>query len=66
METYFCTCCGRKLNPATLVFLELDQRINRYTDQPVPEEHSQGCFEFGPACAKKEAKAARLAAGALK
>ncbi len=55
--TYRCTCCDRKLNPDTMVSLELDTRIGRYHDQ-VPEEHSQGGFEFGPACAKRERLAA--------
>lgn len=54
-----CTCCDRKLNPETAVSLELDTRIGRYHDQ-VPGEHSQGGFEFGPACAKKELREARV------
>lgn len=57
-----CTCCGRKLNPKTLVQLELDQRIDRYHDfEDVPENKSQGWFDFGPACAKKEREEARKA-----
>jgi len=60
MDTNECTCCGKKLNPATMVSLELDQRINRFHDfGDVPEESSQGWFDFGAACAKKEKAAAR-------
>jgi hypothetical protein len=58
--TYECTCCGKKLNPDTMVSLELDQRIGQYHDfGNVPEESSQGWFDFGSACAKKEKAAAR-------
>lgn len=56
-QTYHCTCCGKRLNPATMICLELDTRVNRYHDR-VPPEHSQGAFEFGPACAKRERLAA--------
>jgi len=55
--THRCTCCNKKLNPETMVWLELDTRIDRFHDQ-VPAAHSQGGFEFGPACAKKERLAA--------
>lgn len=55
-----CTCCDRKLNPATMVSLELDTRVGRYHDA-VPEQHSQGGFDFGPACAAKEKREARAA-----
>jgi hypothetical protein len=49
-----CTCCSRVLNPATKVALELDQRVGEYHDfGGVPENESQGWFEFGQACAKK-------------
>jgi hypothetical protein len=55
METYFCECCGRKLNPKTMVSLELDQRDDTYHDfGDVPEDQSQGGFLFGAACAKKK------------
>lgn len=54
-----CTCCGKKLNTDTLVFLELDQRINEYHDfGNIPEDYNQGGFPFGRSCAKK----ARLSA----
>lgn len=62
-DAFFCTCCGKKLNPAKIVMLELDQRNHTYHDfNDVPEEWSQGGFPFGSACAnkqRKEAKAAR-------
>lgn len=61
-----CECCGRKVNPATQVWLELDQRIDEYHDYElgVPVEKSQGWFIFGAACAAKRLKAAREAAKA--
>lgn len=48
----FCEHCKAKLNPDKAVWLELDQRTGTYTDQPVPEEFSQGGFPFGADCAK--------------
>ena len=61
-----CECCGRKVTPATQVWLELDQRIDEYHDYElgVPVEKSQGWFIFGAACATKRLKAAREAAKA--
>ena len=55
-----CTCCDRWLKPGKKVWLELDQRTNTFHDfGGVPEERSQGWFEFGPACAAKARKTAR-------
>jgi hypothetical protein len=52
IEKYFCERCGKKLNPKTMVWLELDNTTGRYTDQPLPEDHvSQGGFTFGRDCA---------------
>ena len=48
----FCERCKSKLNPDKAVWLELDQRTGTYTDQPVPEEYSQGGFPFGADCAR--------------
>lgn len=48
----FCERCKAKLNPDMAVWLELDQRTGTYTDQPVPEEYSQGGFPFGADCAR--------------
>ena len=48
----FCERCKAKLNPDKAVWLELDQRTGTYTDQPVPEEYSQGGFPFGADCAR--------------
>jgi hypothetical protein len=53
MDKHFCERCGEKLNPETMIWLELDQDTGRYTDQPLQEGHtSQGGFTFGRACAK--------------
>lgn len=50
-----CLRCARKLTHATTVWLELDLRTHTYTNtRDVPEEHSQGGFEFGADCAEKE------------
>ena len=51
---HHCTRCGEVLNEAKAVWLELDTRTGTYTAQPVPDEHSQGGFIFGAACAKRE------------
>ena len=48
----FCERCKSKLNSDKAVWLELDQRTGTYTDQPVPEEYSQGGFPFGADCAR--------------
>lgn len=51
-----CTCCGKKLNPKTMAWLELDQDTNLYHDpeKGIPKGHtSQGGFPFGSACARK-------------
>lgn len=56
-----CTCCGKPINKSTLVNLEFDQRVGHYHDFGVPDTDSQGWFEFGPSCAKKEREVARKA-----
>jgi len=63
-----CTCCGRKLNPNVGIMLELDRRINEYHSQGgVPDEHSQGWFEFGSTCAvRANERAIQLLASILK
>jgi hypothetical protein len=56
----YCERCGRELNPTKVVPLELDQRVLAYHDfGGVPEDFSQGWFDFGPDCAAKERKKAR-------
>ena len=60
-EPILCQRCGKVLDPARIVDLELDQRINAYHDAGVPESTSQGWFPFGAACAERERKAARAA-----
>lgn len=50
---YLCERCGEKLNPKTLVGLELNSRKNRFHKPgEVPAKDSQGVFYFGKACAK--------------
>ncbi len=51
-EKIFCEHCGAELKPGSVVWLTFDQRNGRYTDQPIPEEFSQGGFPFGKDCAK--------------
>lgn len=48
-----CLLCGKRLDPSQTVWLALDTRSNTYTDEPIPAEHDQGGFEFGPDCAKR-------------
>jgi hypothetical protein len=55
----FCECCGKKLDDAKIVWLELDTRTDEYTSDAVPEEYSQGAFPFGAGCAKKADAAKR-------
>ena len=59
-----CDCCGRDLNPGRIVWLEFDQRISAHHDYclGVPEQHSQGWFPFGPACAARKLREARESA----
>lgn len=54
-----CNCCGRKLNPNTMTWLELNFSTGRYTkkDGECPEAESQGWFAFGQACARKVLRA---------
>lgn len=57
-----CIKCKKPLDPDTMVVLELDQRTGFYHDfGGIPEEHSQGTFEFGANCAKLMRKEARAA-----
>jgi len=52
---HHCHCCQKKLNPKTMVWLELNCTNNLWSDPDVsrlPESKSQGCFEFGATCAK--------------
>lgn len=54
----FCQRCHAPLDTSAVVWLDMNWRTGRYSDEPLPEGESQGCFPFGPACAK-----AVLAAG---
>jgi hypothetical protein len=48
-----CTCCGQKLNPKRVVWLELNFATGRYSKPgECPEAESQGAFPFGAACAR--------------
>lgn len=49
-----CERCKRKVLNTDAVMLEFDQRTQKYTDQPVPGECSQGGFWLGKDCAAKE------------
>lgn len=61
MKSY-CMCCNRELNDTKIVLLEYDRRDNTYHNfNDVPEEHSQGWFEFGPGCARKKLAKAKIA-----
>lgn len=60
MNNPTCCKCGRELDPAKVVPLELNSTTltwHREEDDAVPEEESQGVWDFGPACAKKALKA---------
>lgn len=60
--TQQCECCVRTLNPARTVPLELDQRDDTYHNfGDVPPQYSQGWFDFGAACARKQIAKARKA-----
>ena len=51
-----CECCRRRLNPRTMVWLELNCETGTYHLEgsgEVPPESSQGCFTFGKACAER-------------
>ncbi len=49
-----CNCCGRKLNPKTMVWLEVSFRTGkRYKPGECPEDESQGAFAYGAACARR-------------
>lgn len=53
-DTY-CECCGRKLDPLKIVWLEYDRRDGTYHDfGDIPDEHNQGGFPFGPGCARRK------------
>jgi hypothetical protein len=54
MPTFNCEHCERKLNPKTMVWLELNNVTNTWHGEgdEVPEDESQGSFTFGASCAK--------------
>jgi phage FluMu protein Com len=54
-ELIRCAKCGKILNPKKMVTLEYDLRTGKFVDPnkvQVPERESQGCWDFGPDCAK--------------
>jgi hypothetical protein len=55
-ELTYCECCGKKLNPKKITWLELDMRYgNKYhaNEGEIADEDSQGWFPFGSTCAAK-------------
>lgn len=49
-----CYKCERKLNPDTAVWFELSFLTSKwYRVGECPPGESQGCFPFGPDCAKR-------------
>lgn len=55
---HFCERCAQPLDPAKSVWLELNCITGLFSKPgTVPEEESQGGFEFGPDCAKAVLKA---------
>lgn len=50
-----CSCCGRPLNPKTLVWLELNFKTGKWTknEGECHSGESQGWHVFGSACAKR-------------
>jgi len=58
-----CECCGRPIKPGSAVWLELDHRIDGYHNWAnVPPSKSQGWFPFGPECAARLLREARVKA----
>lgn len=52
-----CVLCGRPLDMKKAVYLEMNQNTATFHEPgTVPPEESQGCFEFGAACARKVLK----------
>jgi hypothetical protein len=48
-----CCRCAKRLDPTTAVMLELNFRTGLWAEGgTVPEDESQGGFDFGPDCAK--------------
>lgn len=56
-DPIFCERCHQQLNPTTAIWLDLNNRTNRYSDEAWPEAESQGCFAFGPDCARSVLRA---------
>ena len=52
VEDDTCIRCGKRLDHAKSVLLELNMRTGLYCTGGVPPDDSQGCFEFGADCAK--------------
>ncbi len=65
-EPEHCTACERELNPERIVWFEMNARTfevweeNKGTPPAwAGTEDSQGCFPYGPCCARKVRKAGR-------
>lgn len=55
-QSGLCVLCGKPLHPNKIVWLEADIGFERFyavDANALKPEESMGCFEFGPACAKK-------------
>ena len=50
---YICVECGKDLKEKDIVWLELNMDTGQYSKERLPENISQGMFEFGKTCAKK-------------
>lgn len=61
LTSFHCECCGKKLNPKTMTWLERNMDTGEYVKLGEAlwsdTEESQGCFEFGQACARRILKA---------
>ncbi len=54
MSQLYCYNCGKPIKDGRIVWLELDgYHATWHRPGEVPEEHSQGGFEFGADCAKR-------------
>ena len=53
-DVIHCQRCGERLNPARIVWLDLNNQTLRYSRTEWPAEESQGAFPFGAACARAE------------
>ncbi len=48
-----CERCGERLALRNTIYLQLNTATSRYSEGGVPDEHDQGWFAFGRACADR-------------